>query len=36
MIRFEQASVTYPGGVHAMRDLSLTIDDGEFVVIVGL
>ncbi|MDY7105712.1 MAG: phosphonate ABC transporter ATP-binding protein [Actinomycetota bacterium] len=36
MIRFDHASVTYPGGVHAMRDLDLTIEDGEFVVIVGL
>ncbi len=36
MIRFTDASVTYPGGVHAMRDLSLTITPGEFVVIVGL
>jgi phosphonate transport system ATP-binding protein len=36
MIRFEQASVTYPGGVRALHELSLRIDDGEFVVIVGL
>ncbi len=36
MIRFEQASVTYPGGVSAMKDLDLEIGDGEFVVIVGL
>jgi phosphonate transport system ATP-binding protein len=36
MIRFEQATVTYDGGVTAMRDLDLQIDDGEFVVIVGL
>lgn len=36
MIRFENASVTYPGGVHAMKDLSIEIADGEFVVIVGL
>ncbi|RMH87268.1 MAG: phosphonate ABC transporter ATP-binding protein [Actinomyces sp.] len=36
MIRFENVSVTYRGGVHALRDVSLTIDDGEFVVIVGL
>ena len=36
MIRFSNASVTYPGGVHAMRDLSLTIEPGEFIVIVGL
>jgi phosphonate transport system ATP-binding protein len=36
MIRFEQASVTYGGGVVAMKDLDLEIGDGEFVVIVGL
>ena len=36
MIRFDQASVTYPGGVCAMRNLDLEISDGEFVVIVGL
>ncbi|WP_040491753.1 phosphonate ABC transporter ATP-binding protein [Ilumatobacter nonamiensis] len=36
MIRFSNASVTYPGGVQAMRDLDLTIEPGEFVVIVGL
>jgi len=36
MIRFEKASVTYPGGVHALKDVDLRIDDGEFVVIVGL
>lgn len=36
MINFADASVTYPGGVHAMRSLDLTIHPGEFVVIVGL
>ncbi|MGA9277123.1 phosphonate ABC transporter ATP-binding protein [Ilumatobacter sp.] len=36
MIRFSNATVTYPGGVRAMRDLDLTIEPGEFVVIVGL
>ena len=36
MIRFEQASVTYPGGVTAMKNVDLQIDDGEFVVVVGL
>jgi phosphonate transport system ATP-binding protein len=36
MIRFEQASVTYGGGVHALRDVDLEIGDGEFVVVVGL
>ena len=36
MIRFEQASVTYGGGVHALKSVDLEIGDGEFVVIVGL
>ncbi len=36
MIRFEKASVTYGGGVHALKDLDLEIPDGEMVVIVGL
>lgn len=36
MIRFEGASVTYGGGVHALKDLDLEIADGEFVVVVGL
>ncbi len=36
MITFTDASVTYPGGVHALRNLDLTIEDGEMVVVVGL
>jgi phosphonate transport system ATP-binding protein len=36
MIRFENASITYPGGVHALRDLTLEIPDGQMVVVVGL
>jgi phosphonate transport system ATP-binding protein len=36
LIRFENASVTYPGGVHALNDLTLEIPDGQMVVIVGL
>lgn len=36
MIEFRNASVTYRGGVKALKDIDLTIDDGEFVVIVGL
>jgi phosphonate transport system ATP-binding protein len=35
-IRFEEASVSYPGGVHALRGLTLEIPDGQMVVIVGL
>ena len=36
MIEFDDVSVTYRGGVKALRNVSLTIDDGEFVVVVGL
>jgi phosphonate transport system ATP-binding protein len=36
VIRFEQASVTYGGGVHALKNIDLEIADGEFVVVVGL
>jgi len=36
MIRFENASVTYPGGVHALRNLTLEIPEGQMMVIVGL
>jgi phosphonate transport system ATP-binding protein len=36
VIRFENASVTYRGGVHALRNLTLEIPDGEMLVIVGL
>ncbi|MGH2451807.1 MAG: phosphonate ABC transporter ATP-binding protein [Candidatus Limnocylindria bacterium] len=36
MIRFQKASVTYPGGVVALKDLDLEIPDGQLMVIVGL
>ena len=36
MIRIEDATVTYPGGVTALRGVTLQIDDGEMVVVVGL
>ena len=36
MIRFNDVSVTYRGGVRALRNVDLRIDDGEFVVVVGL
>ena len=36
MIRFTNASVVYPGGLKALSGVDLTIQDGEFVVIVGL
>jgi phosphonate transport system ATP-binding protein len=36
MIEFENVDVTYPGGLKALSDVSLTIERGELVVIVGL
>jgi phosphonate transport system ATP-binding protein len=36
VIRFEKASVTYAGGVHALRELDLEIPDGQMLVVVGL
>lgn len=36
MLEFKNTSVTYPGGVKALKNLNLTIEEGEFVVIVGL
>lgn len=36
MIEFENVDVTYPGGVEALRNVSLTIGSGELVVVVGL
>jgi phosphonate transport system ATP-binding protein len=36
MIRFDNVSVTYRGGLKAMQNVDLTIEDGEFIVIVGL
>jgi len=32
----EHLTKVYPGGVQALQDINLTIDDGEFVVIIGL
>ncbi len=36
MIRFTNASVVYPGGVHALKNVTLEIPDGQMMVIVGL
>jgi cell division transport system ATP-binding protein len=35
MITFDHVSKTYPTGNHALDDLSLTIDKGEFVFVLG-
>lgn len=36
MIVFNNVSKTYPNGVQALRDVNLTINDGDFVAIIGL
>ena len=36
MIEFQNVDVTYPGGLKALNNVSLTIPDGELLVIVGL
>ena len=36
MIEFENVDVTYPGGLKALKNVTLTIERGELVVIVGL
>ncbi len=35
MIEFQNVSVVYPNGVHALRQTTLTIPKGEFVFLVG-
>ena len=35
MIRLENVSKSYTNGVHALRDINLTIEDVEFVYIIG-
>ena len=35
MIEFQNVSKTYPNGTHALQNVSLSIDKGEFVFIVG-
>ena len=36
MIEFKNVSVTYPGGVKALNNVSLEITEGDFVIIVGM
>jgi len=36
VIKFKNVSVTYPGGVKALDDVSLEIEEGDFLIIVGM
>ena len=36
MIEFKEVSKTYPNGFEALKGVNLTIDQGEFVAIIGL
>jgi phosphonate transport system ATP-binding protein len=36
MIEFTNVSKTYPNGVQALKNINLTIEEGEFVAIIGL
>ena len=35
VIEFKNVSKTYDNGTNALRDVSITINDGEFVFVVG-
>ncbi len=36
MLEIRDLNKIYPGGVHALKDVSFTVEDGEFVVLIGL
>jgi len=36
LINYKNVSVTYPGGVEALKNINLDISEGEFLIIVGL
>ena len=35
MLKLEHVTKVYPNGTHALRDVSLTVEDGEFLFVVG-
>jgi phosphonate transport system ATP-binding protein len=36
MLRVEHVSKTYPTGTQALKDVSFEVQDGEFLVVIGL
>ncbi len=36
MLEIRNLNKIYPGGVHALKDVSFTVEEGEFVVLIGL
>jgi phosphonate transport system ATP-binding protein len=36
MLRVQNLSKTYPNGTQALKDVSFEVDDGEFLVVIGL
>ena len=36
MIKFDKVNKVYPNGLHALKNVSLEINQGEFVAIIGL
>ena len=36
MIEFKDASKTYPNGTKGLKNVTLSIDQGEFVAVIGL
>ena len=36
MIKFDKVNKVYPNGLHALKNISLEINQGEFVAIIGL
>ena len=36
MIKFDNVNKVYPNGLHALKNINLEIQQGEFVAIIGL
>jgi len=36
MLEVRNLNKIYPGGIHALKDVSFTVEDGEFLVLIGL